>query len=109
MISDKTIQSIVTALNNDLTHIGIGNGGEPLPSDSTLDGEIIVKEVESYVDGNEIIKEIYLDENEANGLTIKNVGLYDEMNELRAGGPLNISKSENESMTISVEIEVERV
>jgi len=109
MISDAMIQAAVAYLNSELTHMGIGNGAVPDTDDEVMSDELLKKAVTSYIDGNVIIKEVYLDETELNGEDLTAVGVYGLGNTvLFCGGGINQSKKAGESLTISVELSVGR-
>jgi len=109
MISDQLLTATVAYLNQAMTHIGVGNGAGPDTDDVVLADELLRKTATSYIDGNTVIKEIYIDETELNGEDLSAVGLYGDNNTvLFAGGGISQQKDAGESLTISVEISVER-
>lgn len=115
MITDVLLNKIVADIDGALTHIALGNGRIPSVSDTKLEGEKIRKVADSYIDQNTIIKELYLDENEGNDLTFTNVGLFGEgatsaigTGSLMTGGRMDLQKGLKQSVTISLEITVER-
>lgn len=116
MISDTLLNKVLTEINAECTYIGIGTGTEPSPEDTLLINENFRKAVDSYIDDSTVIKEIYIDENEGNDTTFTNIGLFGDAatetlntGKLQAGGVLNTQKDSTQSLTISVEITVERV
>jgi len=109
MISDALLADVVSHLNSEITHLGVGEGAAPDVDDETLASELVRKTATSYVDGYDLIKEIYLDETEQNGEDLSNAGVYGDSNtKLFAGGAIDVEKKAGESLTISLEITVER-
>ncbi len=109
MISDRLLTFVAQALSAEITHLGVGDGAAPDVDDASLPDEVLRKTANSYLDGVEIIKEIYLDETELNGTTIKSAGVYGGDNTvLYAGGAFEVLKQAGESLTISVELTVGR-
>ncbi len=109
MISDAMIQAAVAYLNAQMTYMGIGNGMVPDTDDTVMSDELLRKEVTSYIDGNVVIKEVYLDETELNGEDLTAIGIYGAGNTvLYCGGGIAQSKESGESLTISVELTVGR-
>lgn len=109
MVSDAMIQAAVAYLNAQMTHMGIGNGEVPDSDDEVMSDELLRKAVTSYIDGNVVIKEVYLDETELNGEDLTAVGVYgDSSSVLYCGGGINQTKEAGESLTISVELTVGR-
>lgn len=109
MISDRLIEAAVSFLNQTVSHIGIGGGAVPDTDDAVLADELLRKAATSYIDGNVVIKEVYIDETELNGEDLFAVGLYGDNNTvLFAGGGIRQIKTSGESLTVSVELSVER-
>ena len=109
MISDRLIEATVANLNAAITHMGIGNGAVPDTDDDVLASELLRKATTSYIDGKVVIKEVYLDETELNGEQLTAIGVYGDSNtKLFAGGGIDQSKTAGESLTISLELAVER-
>ena len=109
MISDQLLDFVAQELNTEITHLGVGSGAAPDVDDETLPAEELRKTANSYLDGVEVIKEIYLDETELNGITLKSAGVYGSANtKLYAGGAFEVLKQAGESLTISVELTVGR-
>jgi hypothetical protein len=109
MISDKLLEEVAVHLNSEITHCGIGEGVGPDVDDATLADELVRKAANSYIDGYEVIKEIYIDETEQNDKQLSNAGVYGASNTvLFAGGEIDVLKKAGESLTVSIEITVER-
>ncbi len=115
MITDFLLNKIINNVDEAITHIALGTGLEPSSSDTKLTGEEIRKVADSYIDQNTVIKELYLDENEGNGIQFTNLGLFGEgatsevdTGVLMSGGRMDLLKGSKQSMTISVEITIER-
>ncbi len=109
MVSDKLLTFVALELSAEITHLGVGDGAAPDVDDVLLPDEVLRKTANSYLDGVEVIKEIYLDETELNGTTLKSAGVYGNGNtEMYAGGTFEVLKQAGESLTISVEITVGR-
>lgn len=105
-------QRIIELLNADLTHIAVGTG-TTLTADSTqLVTEVFRNAVsETTIDGNVLIKELFLSESQAN-VTIREIGLLGTgatgsvgSGELFASELASIPKDNTQSLTISFEIE----
>ncbi len=116
MISNALLNKVLSEINSECTYIGIGTGTEPSPEDTLLISEKLRKAVDSYIDDNAVIKEIYIDESEGNDTKYINIGVFGgdattaiNTGTLQAGGVINIQKDNTQSLTISVEITVERV
>lgn len=118
MVTDKLMNKIVGLIDSSITHIAVGTGVEPQPGETLLQGEVIRKQADTYIDEFTVIKEMFLDSSEANDIQINNVGLFGEgatdligSGELLTGGPADILKTSTQpqSITLSVEITVERV
>ena len=87
MVSDRLIEVTAAYLNAAITHMGIGNGDVPDTDDTVLASELLRKATTSYIDGNVVIKEVYLDETELNGEQLTAIGVYGDGNtKLFAGG-----------------------
>jgi hypothetical protein len=116
LISNVGISRLITLLSNDLQYVSIGTGAAPTLSDTVLAGENIRKLATTTIDENTIIKELFLDTGEGNGVTFKNAGTFCNgatatkgTGQLFAGGGLNITKTSLQSLTVSIEITVEEV
>jgi hypothetical protein len=116
MIHDSGLSRVVDLLNTDLTVMAIGTGAAPVRGDTQLPSEYLRKEVtESALDGNILIKELYLDESTGN-TTITAWGVLGSgATESSGTGALfastggSITKNDTQSLTLSVEIEVVEV
>lgn len=114
---DQVISRLVTYLNADITQIGIGTGTTPLTNSSTLlDNETLRKPTTNTVDGNTIIAEAYWDETEGNGVTYTEAAAFGngatasiDTGEIDVGDQINIEKDSTQTLTISVELNVEAV
>ena len=80
MISDRLLEAVTTHIAADISHMGIGNGTVPDTDDETMVDELVRKAVTSYIDGNVVIKEVYLDETELNGEQLTAIGVYGDNN-----------------------------
>jgi len=116
MIHTSGINRVIALLNSDLSHIGVASGSAPSVSATQLTTETYRKPITlGVVDGNVLIKEIFLDETEANG-NINSIGLFGNSatstagsGQLFASGAAAIVKDNTQSLTISFEIEVKEV
>lgn len=115
IVTDAGLQRIIQLIQADLTHIALGNVAGTITTSSTqLDGEFFrLALTENFVDGQTIVAEIYLDETQANDM-IRQVGLFANGTSEANSGTLvvvedvNITKTNTESMTVSVELTVNR-
>jgi len=107
MISNKLISDAVNMIADNISSIAIGTGSEPLPDDTDLDQKTIEKEGTTYIDDNTVIAELYIDETEGNDVLFTNVGIFSSL-ELYAGGAINEIKDSTQSLTVSIEISIER-
>jgi hypothetical protein len=116
MIQNSGLNRVIGLLNNDLTHIGLGTGTAPSKSSSHLTNEIYRKQVtDPFIDGFILVKEVYLDETEANG-SITEIGVFCKgadlslnSGELFASFGSDITKTNTQSLTVSIEVEVSEV
>lgn len=116
MIHTSGINRMLSLLNTDLSHIAVGSGSAPTESATVLTSETYRKPITlGITDGNVLIKEVYLDETEANG-TIAAIGIFGNgatstagSGQLFASGAAAIVKDNTQSLTISFEIEVREV
>jgi hypothetical protein len=114
-ITNDGLSKILEVIKNEFTHVGLGNATGNLSNASTqLSNEFYRLQVtEDFVDGQTAVIEIYIDENQGNGV-IKQVGLFAQGTSAPNSGTLTVaenvdlSKSNTESMTISFEITLER-
>jgi hypothetical protein len=115
VLTDSLLTKVVELLDNQIDFGGIGTGTAPTQTSTSLDSEQIRKVVTGYTDGTTLIKEIFLAENEANGVNYTNAGLFDETatstvdtGVLLFGSDINLLKNNSENATISFEISVKR-
>lgn len=115
MITDALINRTLSYLHDDIDYIGVGVGTTPTDTSTTLDGEANRKQAEKLIDGNTLVLEIFFDESEANGGVFTNAGAFGNgsteviaSGELFAGGAISVLKTNTQSLTVSVEITVER-
>jgi hypothetical protein len=116
MIHNSGINRVIGLLDSDLDVIAVGSGSVPTASATQLPSEFYRKLTQSgVVDGNVLIKEIFLDETEANGnitsIGILGVGATTSVGsgQLFASGAAALAKDNTQSLTISFEIEVREV
>lgn len=116
MITDSLLDRIVSYLETDITHIGLGTGSAPIVSDTSLASETERKAATSFIDDTTLVCEGFWDETEANGVTYTNAGVFGNgatstigTGELFAGGALNAEKDNTQTLTVSIEITVEAV
>ena len=115
MITDNLIDLILDTLEAELTYIGMGTGAAPDAADDLLDTEVERKACSYLRDGNTTVLDAYWDETEGNGVTYTNAGaFYDgnasvETGHLGAGGVINAAKTNKQSLTVSIEINVEEL
>ncbi len=107
MISNKLITDIADFISNSIAAVAIGTGNEPALNDTTLDQEVLRKAGTIYIDDDIVVAEMYIDETELNDINLTNTGIFDSM-QLIAGGAIDEIKTNTESLTISLEITVER-
>lgn len=114
--TDVAIARVLQLLKNDITHLGIGNGVSPTGSSSSLDNELLRKTVVGEIIGNKLRISATWSENEGNGIVYKNTGCFcngadDGINtgELFAGSGIEVSKDNSQSLTITIEIDVEAI
>lgn len=116
MINNSGLARVRDLINADLTVIVVGTGTAPIATATQLTTELLRKDIsETMIDGNIIIKELYLNETEANG-TLTELGVLGNgatstpgTGELFASSSSNIVKDNTQSLTISVEIEIKEV
>lgn len=116
MIHTSGINRMIALLNSDLTHIAVGTGTAPTLNATQLTTETYRKPITlGVVDGNVLIKEVFLDESQGNG-SIAEIGLLGNgatgtagSGQLFASGAAAILKDNTQSLTISFEIEVKEV
>jgi|SanBayMetagenome_1026888.scaffolds.fasta_scaffold27195_4 hypothetical protein len=116
MIHTSGINRVLALLDAELTAAGVGTGTAPSVSDTQLTDELYRKPITlGVIDGNALLKDMFLDETEGNG-TITEIGLFGAPSILSAGlgelfqsGGANITKDSTQSLTISFEIEVKEV
>jgi hypothetical protein len=115
-VANSLLDFIVTQMDADITHIGIGTGTAPAPGDTLLASEAQRKAATKLIDGTTLIKEGFWDTNEANGVTYTNAAVFGDgatdtlgTGKYRAGGAINIPKDNTQSLTVSIEITVEAV
>lgn len=116
MIQALGLERVIALLNSDLSVIAIGDGSAPVSTSTELTNETLRKPVTvSLIDGNTLVKEVYFDESEANGM-ITEIGLLGAgatvsvgTGQLFGSGAASITKDNTQSLTISFEIEVKEV
>ena len=116
MLNDSGLSRVIELLDAELTVIAVGTGRAPVRTDTQLDGELLRKSVsETLIDGNVLVKELYLDETEGNG-TLTGLGLLGDgatttpgTGSLFASSAANLVKNNTQSLTISFEIEIMEV
>ena len=116
MIHTSGITRVLALLNTDATHIAIGSGSAPTVASTQLTTETLRKAITtSLIDGNALVKEVFIDESEGNG-TITELGLFVNGATISAGsgqlltsGTAALLKDNTQSLTISFEIEVKEV
>jgi hypothetical protein len=116
MIHTSGIHRVIALLDSDLDVIAVGSGTAPTVSATQLPSEFFRKLTQvGVVDGNVLIKEIFLDETEANG-NITSIGILGTgatatvgSGQLFASGPAALLKDNTQSLTLSFEIEVKEV
>ncbi len=116
MLNLLGLNRTIDLLNSDLSMIAIGTGTAPDSTGTQLTSELLRKAPsDTFIDGYTIIKELYLDENEATG-TLTELGIFCNgatstpgTGELFASDAANITKDNTQSLTISFEIEVKEV
>lgn len=114
MITDAGLARVLALINQDLEYFGLGSGLPPDVSSESLDQEVIRKAAATTVDGETLIKEVYLDETEGNGIHLTSAGIFGDgassalgTGKLFAGSEIDVSKDQYESITVSIEITVE--
>jgi hypothetical protein len=116
MLNNSGLQRVIGLLDQDLTVIAIGTGSAPSREATQLSSEVLRKVVsDTLIDGDILIKELFLDESEAN-VTITEWGVFcngattaSGSGQLFASTGANIVKNNTQSLTLSVEIEVVEV
>jgi hypothetical protein len=116
IIHTSGIDRVIALLDSDLDVIAVGSGATANLNDTQLPSEFFRKLTQvGVVDGNVLIKEIFLDESEANG-NITSIGILGSgatatagTGQLFASGPAALLKDNTQSLTISFEIEVKEV
>lgn len=113
------IGRVLTLIDIDLTHMAVGNGTLVTPATATLlTNEFARKPIsDSLFDDNILVKDAFFDENEAIG-TIKEIGIFGTgaTSVINTGkvfasfrpDPI-VDKTNTQSLTVSVEIEVVEV
>ena len=116
MLNNSGLSRVIELLDADLSVIAVGTGAAPTREATQLTSELLRKAVsETFVDGNILVKELFLDENEANG-TLTELGLFCDgatttpgTGALFASSAANVVKNNTQSLTISFEIEIREV
>lgn len=115
VITNSLLIAIVDLIDDEISYGGVGNGVAPQQVDTSLDSELIRKLVTGYKDNTTLIKEIYLAENEANGVNYSNTGLFNheatnlvDTGKLLFGSDVDFTKNATENATISFEITIKR-
>ncbi|CAM3876920.1 hypothetical protein COLU111180_12010 [Cohnella lubricantis] len=116
MLNDSGLQRVIDFLDDDLDVIAVGTGATPSRSARQLTEEVLRKTAsETFIDGDVLIKELFLDETEANvtitewGIFCNGASVVPGSGELFASTGANITKNDTQSLTLSVEIEVVEV
>jgi len=114
VITNIARQRVLDLLKNEITHVGIGDGGIPSESSTHLNGELLRKPAKIEIDDEMIVVSATWNENEGNGITYKNAGCFcngatDEIGtgELFTGNSINVVKDGSQSMNILIGIGVE--
>lgn len=114
MITNAGLNRLLTILSTELSHIGLGSGTPPTETSTLLSNEVLRKQVTApLMDGTTLVSEIYFDETEANDTNFTEVGIFcdgatSDINTgtLFAGGGIDVTKNNTQSLTISFEITV---
>lgn len=114
--TDAALSRIITLLNSDITHVGIGDGVFGNKTSTLLTNETLRKASANLIDGNTLIVEGYWDESEANGVTYTEGGCFCDgatvtvdTGTLFTGDDISVTKNSTQSLTVSIEILVEAV
>ncbi len=114
MIKNAGMDLIKQLLIDNLKHVGLATGSTTDITSTKLVGEVIRKQVsEQMMDDDVLVTEVYLDETEGNNISLKSIGLMigvesDQIGEgdLFLDFSIDEIKTDTETMTISIEIEV---
>lgn len=114
MVTNAGLARILALLDQDLEYFGLGSGTPPGVDSVSLDQEAIRKIATTTIDGDTLIKEIYLDESQGNGIHFTSAGIFGDgataavgTGKLFAGSEIDVDKDQYESLTVSIEITVE--
>lgn len=114
--TNSLLNRAVALLSPDLTYIGVGTGAPISNASTLLNTENSRKAVTTLIDENVMVKEVYYDTTELNGVAVTTVGLFGQgatasinTGVLMFGDNITINKTNLESLTISCEITVEGV
>lgn len=114
MITDAGLARVLALINQELEFFGLGSGLPPDVNSESLDQEVIRKAAATTIDGETLIKEVYLDETEGNGIHLTSAGIFGDgatstpgTGKLFAGSEIDVDKDKYESITVSIEITVE--
>lgn len=109
-VAPAGVQRLLDLLDADLTHIALDAG---VTTDSGLAAEHYRAQISSTLrDGNTTVREIYMDETQANG-TAASIAILAAATDDPGTGTLfayqgvEIEKTDRESLTVSVEVTVE--
>jgi len=114
LITNAGLARVLALLDQDLEYFGLGVGTSPEADSENLDQEAIRKIATATIDGDTLIKEVYLDESQGNGIHFTSAGIFGDgatnvigTGKLFAGAEINVDKDQYESLTVSIEITVE--
>jgi hypothetical protein len=115
IINNQILSRLPELLDPDATHIGIGTGTAPGITGTVLGNETLRKSATGFTDNTTLVKEIFFDTGEANGVLFTETGLFgkDATSSIDTGtlflsSDLNIEKTNTESLTVSYEITFRR-
>lgn len=116
MIQKSGLQNVLDFLEVDLTRIAVGTGAAPEYLSTQLTSEVFRNSPsDSFFDGLTLVKELFLDESQAN-VTITEIGILGDgatgtagSGALFASAGAAIQKTDTQSLTVSFEISIQEV
>jgi len=116
MVNDTLIDRVLELLDSDTGFIGVSTGTIPVvQSDTLLPNEVSRKTTTNIIASDTLISDVYFDETELNDINITSVATFCNggtstvnTGEIAVADNVNIIKNNTQSLTISIELTVER-
>lgn len=104
-IHNAGLPYVLGVLRDNLPNIKVGTGAPPAKAATDLTNPILTIPADGIVDGNVLVQDAYLDENQAVGETLTEVGNFMTDGNIFASGALSFAKTGSNSLTVIVETE----